>query len=240
MKVPWVILGHSERRSLCGETNEVVGAKASPETPDPDGYPPHHRHHPAGAMASVGDRLALDLIACLETKPTFLLRAALPSSLRPPQVSYALTHGLSVIACIGETLPQRQSGQLWDIMDDQMKAVAANVLDWTRVVIAYEPVWCASPPCSLPPSKSVNSLARFTIPHLPSDYSLRSLAQGHRHGRRGLPRAGARGARLPSALAAGPRLGRGGPYDADSLRRLGERRQLQGAGKEGGARGNGV
>ena len=27
MNVPWVILGHSERRSLCGETEEVVGTK---------------------------------------------------------------------------------------------------------------------------------------------------------------------------------------------------------------------
>ena len=26
-KVPWVILGHSERRALCGETNEVVAGK---------------------------------------------------------------------------------------------------------------------------------------------------------------------------------------------------------------------
>ncbi len=57
MGIPWVILGHSERRSLLEESNDFVGAKAA----------------------------------------------------------NALTHGLKVIACIGETLEQRESGQvqLW-------------------------------------------------------------------------------------------------------------------------------
>lgn len=29
MNVPWVIVGHSERRQLCGETNEIVATKAA-------------------------------------------------------------------------------------------------------------------------------------------------------------------------------------------------------------------
>ena len=54
MSVPWVILGHSERRSLLEEGNDFVGAKAA----------------------------------------------------------NALTHGLKVIACIGETLEQRETGHV--------------------------------------------------------------------------------------------------------------------------------
>ncbi len=54
MGVPWVILGHSERRSLLKESNEFVGDKAA----------------------------------------------------------NALAHGLKVIGCIGETLEQRESGQV--------------------------------------------------------------------------------------------------------------------------------
>lgn len=83
LSIPWVILGHSERRALCGETNDVVGAK----------------------------------------------------------VRNAMEEGLKVIACIGETLVQRESGDMFNVLDAQMEAIAANVDDWSKVVIAYEPVW---------------------------------------------------------------------------------------------------
>lgn len=83
IQVPWVILGHSERRALCGETNEVVGTKTA----------------------------------------------------------YALSKGLKIIACIGETLSEREAGQMFNVLDGQLKGIADNVDDWSRVVIAYEPVW---------------------------------------------------------------------------------------------------
>ncbi|RWW51585.1 hypothetical protein BHE74_00042049, partial [Ensete ventricosum] len=81
--IPWVILGHSERRLLLGETNEFVGDK----------------------------------------------------------VAYALSQGLKVIACVGETLEQRESGSTMDIVAAQTKAIAGWILDWNNVVLAYEPVW---------------------------------------------------------------------------------------------------
>jgi triosephosphate isomerase len=81
--VPWVILGHSERRSLCGESNEVVAKKTS----------------------------------------------------------HALASGLGVIACVGETLDQRNSGAVFQILDAQMQALVDEVKDWSKVVVAYEPVW---------------------------------------------------------------------------------------------------
>jgi len=89
MAVPWVILGHSERRTLMGETNEIVGKK----------------------------------------------------------VAHARYHGLSVIACVGETLEEREAGTTLDIIFKQLQAIADEIDDlehssWgAQVVIAYEPVW---------------------------------------------------------------------------------------------------
>lgn len=83
MGIPWVILGHSERRALCHEGNDVVGTK----------------------------------------------------------VAYALSQGLKVIACIGETLPQREAGEMFSVLEGQLQEIVKNVADWERVVIAYEPVW---------------------------------------------------------------------------------------------------
>lgn len=81
--IPWVILGHSERRLLLSESNDFVGDK----------------------------------------------------------VAYALSQGLKVIACVGETLEQRESGSTLDVVAAQTKAIADGITDWTNVVVAYEPVW---------------------------------------------------------------------------------------------------
>ncbi|KAF2296067.1 hypothetical protein GH714_035964 [Hevea brasiliensis] len=81
--IPWVILGHSERRLILNESNEFVGDK----------------------------------------------------------VAYALSQGLKVIACVGETLEQRESGSTMEVVAAQTKAIAEQVKDWTNVVLAYEPVW---------------------------------------------------------------------------------------------------
>ncbi|EEF29228.1 triosephosphate isomerase, cytosolic [Ricinus communis] len=83
LSIPWVILGHSERRLLLSESNEFVGDK----------------------------------------------------------VAYALSQGLKVIACVGETLEQREAGSTMDVVAAQTKAIAERVKDWADVVLAYEPVW---------------------------------------------------------------------------------------------------
>jgi triosephosphate isomerase len=57
------------------------------------------------------------------------------------KTGHALEVGLSVIACIGETLEQRNGGNLWHTLDTQLQALFENVTDWSRVVVAYEPVW---------------------------------------------------------------------------------------------------
>ncbi|KAG1339294.1 Triosephosphate isomerase, cytosolic [Cocos nucifera] len=57
------------------------------------------------------------------------------------KVAYALAQGLKVIACVGETLEQRESGATMDVVAAQTKAIAERISDWTNVVVAYEPVW---------------------------------------------------------------------------------------------------
>lgn len=42
------------------------------------------------------------------------------------KVVYALSQGLKVIACIGETLEQRESGQTIDVVSAQVKAIAGR------------------------------------------------------------------------------------------------------------------
>ncbi|KAM4636674.1 triosephosphate isomerase [Discoglossus pictus] len=81
--VTWVILGHSERRHVFGESDELIGQK----------------------------------------------------------VAHALSEGISVIACIGEKLDQREAGITEKVVFEQTNAIADNVKDWSKVVLAYEPVW---------------------------------------------------------------------------------------------------
>ncbi|CAO3656511.1 unnamed protein product [Mucor hiemalis] len=57
------------------------------------------------------------------------------------KTQFALDAGVSVIACIGEKLEEREANITEDVVARQMKAIAAEVKDWTNVVVAYEPVW---------------------------------------------------------------------------------------------------
>ena len=79
----WVILGHSERRSIFGETDEVINKK----------------------------------------------------------VKKALSEGLSVILCVGETLWEREAGTEVETVLAQTGKGLEGVADLSKVVIAYEPVW---------------------------------------------------------------------------------------------------
>eukprot|EP00013_Stygamoeba_regulata_P022779 CAMPEP_0177663110 /NCGR_PEP_ID=MMETSP0447-20121125/19735_1 /TAXON_ID=0 /ORGANISM="Stygamoeba regulata, Strain BSH-02190019" /LENGTH=251 /DNA_ID=CAMNT_0019168893 /DNA_START=35 /DNA_END=790 /DNA_ORIENTATION=+ len=81
--IPWVILGHSERRNVFGESDETIGAKI------------------AAAQAA----------------------------------------GLSVIGCVGELLEEREAGKTMDVVARQLAACKDCIKDWSKFVIAYEPVW---------------------------------------------------------------------------------------------------
>ncbi|XP_022203084.2 triosephosphate isomerase [Nilaparvata lugens] len=81
--INYVILGHSERRHVFGESDELIAEKTA----------------------------------------------------------HALENGLTVIACIGEKLEEREAGQTEAVVFRQTAAIAAKVSNWSNVVIAYEPVW---------------------------------------------------------------------------------------------------
>ena len=53
----------------------------------------------------------------------------------------ALDHGMTVLACIGESLQERESGKTNDVNSRQLNAINAECKDWSNIVIAYEPVW---------------------------------------------------------------------------------------------------
>jgi triosephosphate isomerase len=80
-----VIIGHSERRHDCGETDEQVNKKAKA----------------------------------------------------------ALAAGLTPIVCLGETLAEREKGETEKVLESQFMVGLAGLTpaDFSRIMIAYEPVW---------------------------------------------------------------------------------------------------
>lgn len=59
------------------------------------------------------------------------------------KIRIALSSKLNVIACIGETLEQRESNQQSRVVTSQLNSIKQNVHDneWDKIVLAYEPVW---------------------------------------------------------------------------------------------------
>eukprot|EP00922_Rhytidocystis_sp_ex-Travisia-forbesii_P009179 GHVS01013409.1.p1 GENE.GHVS01013409.1~~GHVS01013409.1.p1 ORF type:complete len:265 (+),score=40.98 GHVS01013409.1:76-870(+) len=63
------------------------------------------------------------------------------------KVDYALNKAtasnikLQIAVCIGELLAEREAGHTEQVCTRQMKAFIPKVHDWSRVVVAYEPVW---------------------------------------------------------------------------------------------------
>lgn len=63
----------------------------------------------------------------------------------------AISEGLSVILCVGETLAEREGGRTDAVVREQLQAVVdalktthpddGGKAAWAKIVIAYEPVW---------------------------------------------------------------------------------------------------
>ncbi|CAD5211674.1 unnamed protein product [Bursaphelenchus okinawaensis] len=79
----YVILGHSERRHVFGESDDLIAAKTV----------------------------------------------------------HALENGLVVVFCIGEKLEEREAGKTKEVNFRQLQAIVDKKVDWSKIVIAYEPVW---------------------------------------------------------------------------------------------------
>jgi triosephosphate isomerase len=59
------------------------------------------------------------------------------------KVSTALKHEMTVIFCFGEELKDRQSGNHFNIVENQLKDGIFHIEEksWEQVILAYEPVW---------------------------------------------------------------------------------------------------
>lgn len=59
------------------------------------------------------------------------------------KIHAAYAAGLAPIACIGETLDEREAGQTFDVLDTQLRACidGLSAEQFAKMVIAYEPVW---------------------------------------------------------------------------------------------------
>lgn len=94
LEVPWVILGHSERRLILGESNEVLSLSLSL------------------------DQFIISYCLIVSHYARILFQFV------ADKVAYALAQGLKVIACVGETLEQRESGSTVEVVAAQTKAIA--------------------------------------------------------------------------------------------------------------------
>ena len=110
--VKYVIVGHSERRALFGETDEIVNRK---------------------------------------------VRAALEAGLRP-------------IVCVGESLHERDSGQVEEVLGRQLRKGLENVVekDLPEIVVAYEPCWAIGTGRSATPTEAeqVHAFIRLDLSEL--------------------------------------------------------------------------
>ena len=52
----------------------------------------------------------------------------------------AIEQGLQVILCVGESLEEREADKTAEVVQRQLEAVVAKKPDWSKIVIAYEPV----------------------------------------------------------------------------------------------------
>lgn len=101
----WVILGHSERRHVIGESNQLVREK----------------------------------------------------------VDAALSSGLQVILCVGETLEEREAGETETVLDEQL-AGSLDLIDADRLeslVLAYEPVWAIGTGLTATPDQAESAHAHL-------------------------------------------------------------------------------
>jgi triosephosphate isomerase len=59
------------------------------------------------------------------------------------KVKAAIDAGITAIACIGETLAERDAGKTIEVVERQLRAIAKAVpaAAWGKIVVAYEPVW---------------------------------------------------------------------------------------------------
>uniref|UniRef100_A0A1A9WVT9 Triosephosphate isomerase n=1 Tax=Glossina brevipalpis TaxID=37001 RepID=A0A1A9WVT9_9MUSC len=98
--VSWVLLGHSDRRNILHESDELISEKAA----------------------------------------------------------YALTQGLNVIICVGESYDDRFAGNTESTLANQLSSLNKHIKDWENVMLVYEPVWALGSGKSARPHNAQSAL----------------------------------------------------------------------------------
>src|SRR5438093_1002913 len=79
----------------------------------------------------------------------------------------ALAAGITPLVCVGETSAERESGRTESVIQRQVESILARVgpPDWSRVVLAYEPVWAIGTGKNATPDDAaqVHELIRFAV-----------------------------------------------------------------------------
>ncbi|MDK2777739.1 MAG: triose-phosphate isomerase [Pseudomonadota bacterium] len=59
------------------------------------------------------------------------------------KVRQLLSHGLTAVVCVGETLEQRKAVKEESVVAEQLSLLISELsdADWERIIVAYEPVW---------------------------------------------------------------------------------------------------
>lgn len=66
-----------------------------------------------------------------------------PNELIREKVKFVQENGLHLIFCVGETLPERENGSMFDVLKEQIYSAFDDNLTLApeKVTVAYEPVW---------------------------------------------------------------------------------------------------
>ena len=104
------------------------------------------------------------------------------ASVSPPFFRYILDAGMKCVYCIGEPLPIREKGidAVLAEMAIQLTPIK-DLLDPSKVVIAYEPVWVSVVPRLPPMSHEPLNIAQPSHPHLSHQHSCSIMPSGHWH-----------------------------------------------------------
>lgn len=91
----------------------------------------------AGMLKDIGCKLVL--IGHSERRKIFKESNELINS----KLIAAINLHLTPYLCIGETLEERESGKLFEVIEEQLSTGLKNILedDFNKIVVAYEPVW---------------------------------------------------------------------------------------------------